>query len=245
MNHSDSQPPPAETELVTTEGIKVIVNNDPLPAWLTGEVEEEPEPVPAPAPAPVPSVVVRPPQAPGRDREAFFRKLDADYADFILTLILARKDVPPKSAEDVRQGALEVLFKEVDANGMPRDVECYIGGIIRNLVRNRKRRWSPDIDPCDSGSGVACRTPDPEAEAEEDERWARLFRHMNSLSQVEKEAVQCVDILGMTYDEAGDELGCHLTTVALRRNRGKEKLEDLIRASDEAARRGLRRRPPK
>src|SRR5215468_10574666 len=66
----------------------------------------------------------------------FFRKLDAQYGEFVLTLLVARRDVLPESCKDLRQGALQVLFKETDEHGLPRDVKCYLGGVVRNLVRN-------------------------------------------------------------------------------------------------------------
>jgi RNA polymerase sigma factor (sigma-70 family) len=232
--------PPAETEIVATSGVKVIVRDHQPPAWLA-EAQEEREPVPAPVP--VQRAVIRPPQEPGWERQAFFRRLDAEYGEFILKLLLARRDVLPESANDLRQGALEVLFKEADDHGLPRDVECYLGGVLRNLVRNHKRKWSPDIDRGADGRDVACAASGPEAEAEQAERWSRLMRHMSTLSKEEAEAVQCVDVLGMTLAEAGKELGRHPSSVAQQVKRAREKLEDLARASDEATELGLRRRP--
>jgi RNA polymerase sigma factor (sigma-70 family) len=239
MSHVDTHPPPADIELVATSGVKLIVRNDPPPTWLA-EAQEEPEP--EPEIEPTPRVVIRPPQEPGRPREVFFRKLDADYGGFLLLILLARRDVPPASAEDLRQRALEILFKEADVHGLPRDVKCYLGGIVRNLVRNRRRKWSPDIDPATSGSGVPCAAPDPEVDAEQTERWSRLVRHMTSLSDEEAEAFQCIEILGMSPEEAAKDLGRPLSTVHIQAKRAVAKIKDLVLESDEAVERGDRRR---
>jgi RNA polymerase sigma factor (sigma-70 family) len=225
-------------------GVRVIVR-DPPPA---AKEEEEPESDPMPQAVPQEQrVVVRPPAQPGRARAAFFRELDRVYRPFLLKLLLARRDVLPASAEDVSQAAMEIFFNEADADGLPPNVERFLGGVLRNLVRNRirNRKWAPDVDRDAVAEDVPWAAPDPAEEADQEQRWSRLFRHLATLSEdsiEEAEAVQCIEILGMTDEEAAAELGRPKTTVQRQAARGSAKLKHLALVSDRAAELGLRRR---
>jgi DNA-directed RNA polymerase specialized sigma24 family protein len=242
MSTSDSQRPSAPLdEQRVPRGVRVIVRNPPPPP----KIDEEPKSDPFPQPSGQPRVVIRPPAEPGRARQAFFRELVAKYEGFILKLLLARRDVLAESAKDLSQGALEVLFNEAEANGLPPEVERFLGGVVRNLVRNRKRKWAPDIAQGAAADDVPWAAPDPAEEAEQAESWCRLFRYLATLSKEsveEAEAVQCVEVLGMTLAETAQELGRPLSSVAAQAKRGSEKLKELARASDRATELGLRRR---
>lgn len=84
---------------------------------------------------------------------------------------------------------------------------------------------------------------DPERIAEIAERREKLARYLTCLPPQEAEAVRCIDLLGLTIEEAAEALARPRATVAKQHQRAREKLEELVRASERETALGARRRP--
>lgn len=173
---------------------------------------------------------------------ALVRALEKEHGAFILATLLARRDVLPASAPDLRQRVLLILCKHIEQHKKaPDQVRGFLFGVIRNEVCNHKQRWTLDIAPGADVEEKASSSRGPEGRADFAERSAKLERHLASLPVEEAEVMRCIGLLGMTIAETAEAVRRSLTTVARQRDRARAKLEELVRASERATALGERR----
>jgi len=217
--------PRVETAIVASSGVTVIVRRAPPP-----EPRRSPEP-----PPPTPRVVIKVPDPPARGRDALLARLFAEHGDFIRETLHRRRDVLEESKKDLGQRVLMVLCQHIEEERPLDNVRGFLFAVIRNEVRNHKRVWRPEIEQGADADMEPTAALDPEGAAEIAERWERLTRYLSHLTRAEAEVFRCIDLEGMTIDDAAETLQRPRGTVSTQIARARAKLEDLARASDRAA----------
>jgi RNA polymerase sigma factor (sigma-70 family) len=177
------------------------------------------------------------------ERKALAQKVCAEHRAPIVALVARRGKLPVDKAEDVAQRVLLLLGEEVEESGPPTNLAAFVSCTIRFELRNHRRVESRAPRPWAEVDVVPASQPTPERVAELREQRRKVQRYLPKLKKALADAVHCMDILGMTLEEAAEELGCPPPTVASRRARGVEALKKLARKSAEETDRGLRRRP--
>jgi RNA polymerase sigma-70 factor (ECF subfamily) len=111
----------------------------------------------------------------------------------------------------------------------------YLLRVLRNTFLNRLRtqkRKPPPLELDDERDGLA-RAGDPrhpEAALEVSE----LLAAIGELPDDQRDAVVAIDIVGLSYREAGRALGAKEATITTRLHRGRARLAKLLRAPDSA-----------
>jgi RNA polymerase sigma factor (sigma-70 family) len=225
------RPPPRQT-LSTREGVRIIVQDQRPP---------EPEPEPEP---PQPKVIIFPAGQPAHEREAFLNDICKRHGIFLDELLAHRRDVAEESRKDVRQAALLVLCLHVRKHDeAPESVRRFLRGVIKKVIRDRKDKWRPDVDPGADVDEALCASPDPEDLAEVTEERAKLERYIDQLPYPQQQAIRAVDLGDMTFDEAAVVLKRARGTVSTQVLRAREIVEELAKESARQTALGLRRTP--
>lgn len=225
------RPPPRQT-LSTKGGVTVIVRDLPVP-------ERRPEPEPPP-----PRVIIFPPGQPVHDRQAFLEALCREHGTFVDEVLARRRDVAEESKKDVRQIALLVLCQHLRRHEQPPgSVRRFLRGVVKKVVRDRKDKWRPDVDPGAEVEEALCAAPDPEDVAELAEEREKLGRYLGRLSPVEADVIRCIDLGDMTIDEAAEALERMPGTVSTQIVRARKKLVELAKESTRETELGMRRDP--
>ena len=222
MERFDAQP---DRTLVTSSGVTVVVRAPPPP----------PEPTPLPEP-PRPRVVVRPPGPTGVDRDAVAREIVTQHGDLIRRTLARRRDVAAESARDIQQRVLMIVCAQMESGAPPDNLSGFIRGVVRNEIANHKRTFRPEVDRGADPEAEPCAAPDPEASTGDAELRAKLAGYLRILPRAQAEVVCCVDLQGMTIDEAAAALGRKRGTVSTQLTRAREKLQDLARESERRTR---------
>ncbi|MEZ5280663.1 MAG: sigma-70 family RNA polymerase sigma factor [Acidimicrobiales bacterium] len=164
------------------------------------------------------------------DREAAFKlyvvpELDVMYR-VAMTLTRNKSD-----AEDLVQDALIRAYKAIDRfDG--RHPRAWLLTIVRNAQINRTRRRRPGLldDPdadlerlatTDTGGAF-----DPEATVVDPVFDASVTSALDALATKFRRPVELVDIGGLSYQEAADQLGVPVGTVMSRLHRARKKIRE-------------------
>ncbi len=169
-------------------------------------------------------------EAAATDREAAFRKYVVPEIDVMyrVAMSLTRNKA---DAEDLVQDSLIRAYKAVDRfdGRYPR---AWLLTILRNAQINRTRRRRPELlnDPDTELERLASTDAgddyDPEAVVVDPTFDATVAQALDSLPAKFRRPVELVDIGGMSYQEAADEMGVPVGTVMSRLHRARKKMRD-------------------
>jgi RNA polymerase sigma factor (sigma-70 family) len=212
-------------EITTASGVKVIVAPPPpeKKRWSPPKKEG-------------PSAFVFAPGQPAHEREAFMASLRRQYGPFIEERLGARGVKNPASVEELRQEVLVVFCEHIRTTGRPPDnPEAFLTDVVKKEAWNHvgKRRPLPVGVP-DSGALVDS-APDPERAAVLAERREKLRRYLKKLPAKEAEVLRCIELEGMTIQEAADALKRPKSTVKDDLDRAWERLRGFVLESARAA----------
>ena len=137
-------------------------------------------------------------------------------------------------AEDLVQDSLIRAYRAIDRfDG--RHPRAWLLTILRNTHINRNRRRRPELlrDPDTQLDRLAQSPADDEASRPDrfiDRSFdAELEDALNALSPAFGEAIDLVDIQGLSYAEAAEALGVPVGTVMSRLHRGRKKIREQLR----------------
>lgn len=170
------------------------------------------------------------------DRDAAFKQYVVPEIDVMyrvaMSLTRNRSD-----AEDLVQDALIRAYKAVDRfDG--RHPRAWLLTIVRNAQINRTRRKRPGLldDPdadldrlssTDSGDAF-----DPEATVVDPMFSATVTSALDSLPTKFRKPVELVDLGGLSYQEAADEIGVPVGTVMSRLHRARKRIREHLDDAD-------------
>jgi RNA polymerase sigma factor (sigma-70 family) len=223
----------AEQKFTTAGGVQVIVKN-----------EEPPKPTPwSERHKPGPKVYVLPPGQSAAERDACMRSIYRDHERYILEAIRREGGVAPASAEDVLQCVVLVVCGYFDEHKRaPDELQAYLGGVVRNEVRNHNRlarvRWRSEAEM----ENMASRERSPEGVAELHEFLRKVGRYLEQIPPDEADVVRMIDGDGLSPADTAKALGRPFSTVAKQRDRGRERIRELALESERATALGARRR---
>jgi RNA polymerase sigma factor (sigma-70 family) len=213
----------APTTIVTTSGVKVVVQPTPPPVPVA---PREPWP-----PERGPRVVVRPPPDPHAARNAAVHRIYQRDGLFLLRL-LTRARVNPASAEELSQEVLIVLTEYLDTHEEPiRDDRAYLTAVAQGFLKNRRRRARLDVDPEADAADAIDPVSDPELLVHLVQRSEALNTALAALPALLQTVVRSVDLDENTVEETAARLGRSRGTVSTQLTRGRELLGKLLRAS--------------
>lgn len=224
----------AETKLVTTSGITVLVHERPCGA----PAAKAPEP-----PRREPQVIIVPDNQPASDRAAFIAGIDARWGRFIQGELSRYKDVAIASRPDVHQNVLIILCEHYDKQKkdnkpvVPYNVRAFLRKVIHNEVQNhgRKKRRRVQID----GSAAVDEAPDagmnPEQVASRAQLLAKVEQCSAHLTPEEREVFEAREVDQMTFEIIATACGRPLTTVRNQHERALCKLRELLAPSARGA----------
>jgi RNA polymerase sigma-70 factor (ECF subfamily) len=188
-------------------------------------------------------VVITPPPEAAHEREARFEALCKQHGEFLCQMLSTRKDVLEESKKDLQQRVLLVLRAHLEAKqSSPEDVRAFLLGVLRNEIRNHKRKQRPTADAGVHAELATSPGLDPEQAFELTEQRARLDRYLDRLPDEEAKVIRHVILRGMTLDAAAKVLGQPTGTVATQLARARDKLKEQANDSDRQTALGLRRR---
>lgn len=155
-------------------------------------------------------------------------------------LRVARTLTRPADAEDLVQETLLRAYRAIDRfdGRYPR---AWLLTIMRNTQINRTRRRRPELldDPdrtfaevADESSGDA----DPESVVVGEMFDAVVEDALARLPETFRQAVELVDIAGLSYQETADALGIPVGTVMSRIHRARQRIRDRLAAAGLAPR---------
>ena len=186
-----------------------------------------------------PRALILPENQPLDDRNAFIEALCEEHADFILGVLLRRRDLQEASARDVRQQVMVVFCEHLDehpekAAMSPEEMQAFLRGVIRMVTANytRARRRALPLGP--ETDGVLCPALDPERAAALAEHRAKIARYLDELTFIEAAVVRAIDLEGKTVVEVAEKLGRRRGTVSTIHGRAREKLRERALASERA-----------
>jgi RNA polymerase sigma factor (sigma-70 family) len=180
-------------------------------------------------------VVIRVPDDTRPTREAILRALFTDYGDYLLGLF-RKADAQPASAEDLRAQVILILCEQFEGDSpLPAELRPYMTGIARNLLkaRARARRRGP-VCEAELDEEMSPSTG-PEGRAIRDERWEKLKRYLDALSEDEAGVFMAIRFEGKTLAQVAEERHEARSTVHDQLQRAEGKIEAMARASARAA----------
>lgn len=145
----------------------------------------------------------------------------------------------PTDADDLVQDTLLRAYRSIEKGSFDgRYPRAWLLTIMRNAQINRVRRKRPSLmrDP-DTTMAVVANT-DTDAQTPEDAIIDQTFdasveRSLNAIPEQFREAIQLVDIGGLSYKEAAEYLDVKVGTIMSRLHRGRKLIrEDLIADPD-------------
>ena len=135
----------------------------------------------------------------------------------------------PADAEDLVQDALIRAYRAVDRfDG--RHPRAWLLTILRNAHINRNRRRRPELlhDPDSELERLATTTSgddfDPEAEVIDPVFDVQVARALDNLPDRFQLAVRLVDLAGLSYQEAADQIGVPVGTIMSRLHRARRRM---------------------
>lgn len=147
-------------------------------------------------------------------------------------LRVARTLTRPADAEDLVQDTLLRAYRAIDRfDG--RHPRAWLLTIMRNAQVNRVRRRRPELldDPDRTFAEAADRTvegADPEALVVGDMFDSVVDDALHRLPETFRQALELVDIAGLSYQEAADALGVPVGTVMSRIHRARHRIRDRL-----------------
>jgi len=233
MSSSSSFQPPEQNQNPAPPpagggGVRVIVRERPLP---------EPR-RPRRPPAAGPQAIIVPAILPVDERDAVLASLCEEHGEYVWNRLLRyRNVVNVESLKDLRQQVLLVLLGHVEKRKPLTHTRGFLGGVIRNVVRNhvRPKVTEPAFDRGADVDALPASATDPEGKAARAERREKLGRFLCHLPPEEAQVVRARLFYGLTIEEAARAVGRPRATVARQDKRGMEKLEAMVLASERAA----------
>lgn len=140
-------------------------------------------------------------------------------------------------AEDLVQDSLLRAYRAIDRfDG--RHPRAWLLTIVRNTHINRNRRRRPELlrDPDTQLERIADE-PDPSIDPErvvELELDAEIVNAFSGLTPQYAEAIELVDVNGLSYAEAADVVGVPVGTIMSRLHRGRRKIREHLRRTGRA-----------
>jgi RNA polymerase sigma-70 factor (ECF subfamily) len=118
-----------------------------------------------------------------------------------------------------------------------------VSNTCRDMLRARKSRPTVSLDPLPPGDSDEPQGPSavdlpsdeasPEDRAEQSELRAAIQGCLDGLQDDRRLAVLLVDVHGLSYEEASENMGCSLGTVKSRISRGRGGLRDCLQDTGE------------
>lgn len=140
-------------------------------------------------------------------------------------------------AEDLVQDSLLRAYRAIDRfDG--RHPRAWLLTIVRNTHINRNRRRRPELlrDPDAQLERVAAE-PDPSVDPErvvDLELDANIVEAFGGLTPQYAEAIELVDVNGLSYAEAAEVVGVPVGTIMSRLHRGRKKIREHLRRTGSA-----------
>lgn len=167
-------------------------------------------------------------QAPEQAREVAFKTHVVPELEVMYNVAMALTR-SPADAEDLVQDALIRAYRAVDRfDG--RHPRAWLLTILRNTHINRHRRRRPELlrDPDTELERLAATSAggefDPEAVVVEPVFDAQVATALENLPDRFRSAVKLVDVAGLSYQEAADQLSVPVGTVMSRLHRGRRRM---------------------
>jgi RNA polymerase sigma-70 factor (ECF subfamily) len=174
-------------------------------------------------------------QAPDAEREAAFSTYVMPEVDvmFRVAMSLTRKKA---DAEDLVQDSLIRAYRAIDRfDG--RHPRAWLLTILRNTHINRNRRRRPELlhDPDTEMDRLATTSAgdeyDPEALVVSPVFDNAVVRALEDLPERFRSAVELVDLAGLSYQDAADQLGVPVGTVMSRLHRARRRMRTQLEAA--------------
>lgn len=194
-------------------------------------VEDDRTPSPA-QPAAEGRVVVVPP---GGSKSAF-DVLFEEHSPYVMKLLLARKDMAPASAEDLRLLVFETLNELMESGECPEDPRALLARIADNKVRTHKQKKKLPVDRSSDPREMASREANPEEALDIAQRRRMLAVHLEKMPPDAAELIQFLDIIGMSHEQVAEIRKIPLNTVASQHARAVAKLRRLVQAAERRGR---------
>jgi len=167
-------------------------------------------------------------QAPEQDRALAFNTHVVPELDVMYRVAMSLTRSPP-DAEDLVQDALIRAYRAVDRfDG--RHPRAWLLTILRNAHINRNRRRRPELlhDPDSELERLATTERgddfDPEAEVVEPVFDVLVAKALDNLPERFQLAVRLVDLAGLSYQEAADQIGVPVGTIMSRLHRARRRM---------------------
>jgi RNA polymerase sigma-70 factor (ECF subfamily) len=163
------------------------------------------------------------------DREAEFVDLFREYKlkayHYALQTLGNSED-----AMDVTQEAFLRLHRHWHRRDRDRPVAPWLYAIVRNLAIDliRKRTVRKECD-MEAAAPEPSPLPTPETQTRRGEMSARLWREIDRLPDVQKEALLLRDWHGLSYAEIADATGTNVTTINSRIHDARIRLRERLR----------------
>ena len=129
-------------------------------------------------------------------------------------------------AQDVLQDAFLSLHQHLEAGGSKENIRSWLFRVAHNQARNRQKAYERRFSaPLDQGIQRVSHESTPEQVVLKKEKFRRLERAMQSLTDSERECL-LLRAQGLRYREIGEVLGMATSTVAETVDRAIKKLAE-------------------
>ncbi len=133
---------------------------------------------------------------------------------------------------DIVQDAFVSLYMNLDRVSSAEHLRPYLFRIVRNLcydeLRRRGRYRHVSFDDDDISETVVAMMADPEDLPDETAQWAQVFaivqRAMDTLPELQRQALILYAEEGLTYAQAAEAMGCDIGTIKSRIHNGRKNL---------------------
>jgi RNA polymerase sigma-70 factor (ECF subfamily) len=148
---------------------------------------------------------------------------------------LCRRYLGADDAQDLAQETFVRAFVHRERFDPARPLKPWLLTIARNLCIDRLRSHEQRQRPESDMSVYADRSAGVEQEVANREQVALLKRGLEQLPEGQREAIAMYHLDGLSYREMSDVLGVPIGTVMTWLHRGRKRLREIVRASEESA----------
>jgi len=159
------------------------------------------------------------------DFVGFFRQYKAKAFHYALQLVGNRED-----AMDVTQEAFLRIHRHWKRRDVSRPFAPWLYSVVRNLAIDVLRRRGTRKECCiEAAAPKPSPAPDPEIQTRRTEISVRLWREIQRLPDVQREALLLRDWHGLSYSEIAEATGVNVTTINSRLHDARVRLRDRLR----------------
>ena len=157
-----------------------------------------------------------------------FDRLIRRFERTALAIAFATNGGDASEAGDVVQEAFVRAWQRLGDLKEPAKFGPWVGGIVRNLAIDARRRAGPRAASGAMPIGEAARSPEPAEELTRRETGDRLAAALASLDEVSRSAVVLRYYEGLSSKQIGDLLDLAPTAVDMRLSRARRQLKETL-----------------